>query len=144
VLLLERNLLHPGLPKQADQPISAGSPSDPRYRLATPALLPVGLLRAQYDSPALGVIVALVDIVALIPYLVLQFKGLGIIIEIAGYRDLLDARDLTRRGRADSSNAFGNQQTLWYHGTTVRCHPVPHHGPVASSSCVATSRVAPC
>ena len=39
----------------------------------------------KYDSPALGVLVALVDIVALIPYLVLQFKGLGIIVEVAGY-----------------------------------------------------------
>jgi solute:Na+ symporter, SSS family len=39
----------------------------------------------KYDSPTLGVIVSLVDIVALIPYLVLQFKGLGIIVEIAGY-----------------------------------------------------------
>ena len=39
----------------------------------------------KYDSPSLGVIVALVDIVALIPYLVLQFKGLGIIVEVAGY-----------------------------------------------------------
>jgi SSS family solute:Na+ symporter len=39
----------------------------------------------KYDSPALGVLVALVDIVALIPYLVLQFKGLGIIVDIAGY-----------------------------------------------------------
>jgi SSS family solute:Na+ symporter len=39
----------------------------------------------KYDSPALGVVVALVGIVALIPYLVLQFKGLGIIVEIAGY-----------------------------------------------------------
>jgi solute:Na+ symporter, SSS family len=39
----------------------------------------------KYDSQALGVLVALVDIVALIPYLVLQFKGLGIIVEIAGY-----------------------------------------------------------
>ncbi len=39
----------------------------------------------KYDSPTLGVIVALVDIVALIPYLVLQFKGLGIIVDIAGY-----------------------------------------------------------
>ena len=36
-------------------------------------------------AAALGVIVALVGIVALIPYLVLQFKGLGIIVEIAGY-----------------------------------------------------------
>ncbi len=39
----------------------------------------------KYDSQTLGVLVALVDIVALIPYLVLQFKGLGIIVEIAGY-----------------------------------------------------------
>jgi SSS family solute:Na+ symporter len=39
----------------------------------------------KYDSPTLGIIVTLVDIVALIPYLVLQFKGLGIIVEIAGY-----------------------------------------------------------
>ncbi|MDR3423056.1 MAG: sodium:solute symporter family protein [Xanthobacteraceae bacterium] len=39
----------------------------------------------KYDSPALGILVSLVGIVALIPYLVLQFKGLGIIVEIAGY-----------------------------------------------------------
>ncbi len=39
----------------------------------------------KYDSPALGVLVAVVDIVALIPYLVLQFKGLGIIVDVAGY-----------------------------------------------------------
>jgi len=39
----------------------------------------------KYDSSTLGVIVALVDIAALIPYLVLQLKGLGIIVEIAGY-----------------------------------------------------------
>jgi solute:Na+ symporter, SSS family len=39
----------------------------------------------KYDSQTLGVIVSLVDIVALIPYLVLQLKGLGIIVEIAGY-----------------------------------------------------------
>jgi solute:Na+ symporter, SSS family len=39
----------------------------------------------KYDSPALGIIVSLVGIVALIPYLVLQFKGLGIIVEVAGY-----------------------------------------------------------
>jgi len=39
----------------------------------------------KYNSPALGVLVSLVGIVALIPYLVLQFKGLGIIVEIAGY-----------------------------------------------------------
>jgi SSS family solute:Na+ symporter len=39
----------------------------------------------KYDSPALGILITLVDIVALIPYLVLQFKGLGIIVEVAGY-----------------------------------------------------------
>jgi solute:Na+ symporter, SSS family len=37
----------------------------------------------KYDSPALGVLVAVVGIVALIPYLVLQFKGLGIIVDAA-------------------------------------------------------------
>lgn len=34
----------------------------------------------KYDSPALGIIVALVGVVALIPYMVLQLKGLGIIV----------------------------------------------------------------
>ncbi len=38
---------------------------------------------AKYASPALGVIVALVGVVALIPYMVLQFKGLGIIVATA-------------------------------------------------------------
>src|ERR1700759_1705182 len=39
----------------------------------------------KYDSPALGVLVAIVGIVALIPYLVLQLKGLGIIVDAAAY-----------------------------------------------------------
>jgi solute:Na+ symporter, SSS family len=39
----------------------------------------------KYDSPALGILVALVGIVALIPYLVLQLKGLGIIVGAASY-----------------------------------------------------------
>jgi SSS family solute:Na+ symporter len=39
----------------------------------------------KYDSPALGVLVAVVGIVALIPYLVLQLKGLGIIVGAAAY-----------------------------------------------------------
>ncbi len=39
----------------------------------------------KYDSPALGVLVAVVGIVALIPYLVLQLKGLGIIVDTAAY-----------------------------------------------------------
>ena len=39
----------------------------------------------KYDSPALGVLVSLVGLVALIPYLVLQLKGLGIIVSAASY-----------------------------------------------------------
>ena len=39
----------------------------------------------KYESPALGMLVALVGIVALVPYLVLQFKGLGIIVSTASY-----------------------------------------------------------
>jgi SSS family solute:Na+ symporter len=39
----------------------------------------------KYDSPALGVLVAIVGVVALVPYLVLQFKGLGIIVAVASY-----------------------------------------------------------
>lgn len=41
--------------------------------------------RTRYASPSLGVLVAVVDIIALIPYLVLQFKGLGIIVHAASY-----------------------------------------------------------
>jgi SSS family solute:Na+ symporter len=37
----------------------------------------------KYRSPTLGVLVALVGVVALVPYLVLQFKGLGIIVSTA-------------------------------------------------------------
>lgn len=39
----------------------------------------------KYDSPPLGILVAVVGVVALIPYLVLQFKGLGIIVDAAAY-----------------------------------------------------------
>ncbi len=39
----------------------------------------------KYDSPALGVLVAVVGVVALLPYLVLQLKGLGIIMSVASY-----------------------------------------------------------
>ncbi|MEE3502141.1 sodium:solute symporter [Acidiphilium acidophilum] len=42
-------------------------------------------LAHKYDSKALGVIVSIVDIIALIPYLVLQLTGLGIIVTAAGY-----------------------------------------------------------
>ncbi|AZB42721.1 sodium:solute symporter family protein [Bacillus sp. FJAT-42376] len=40
---------------------------------------------SKYKSPALGIFVSLVGIVALIPYLVLQLKGLGIIVSEASY-----------------------------------------------------------
>lgn len=39
----------------------------------------------KYNSPALGILVAVVGIVALVPYLVLQLKGLGIIVDAAAY-----------------------------------------------------------
>jgi SSS family solute:Na+ symporter len=45
----------------------------------------------KYDSPMLGVVVSLVGVVALMPYLVLQFKGLGIIVEAAGYGAIASA-----------------------------------------------------
>ncbi|MGG6437716.1 sodium:solute symporter [Saccharococcus caldoxylosilyticus] len=40
---------------------------------------------SKYNSPLLGVLVSLVGVVALIPYLVLQLKGLGIIVSEASY-----------------------------------------------------------
>src|SRR5690348_355752 len=40
---------------------------------------------AKYESRALGVLVAVVSVAALIPYLVLQLKGLGIIVSEASY-----------------------------------------------------------
>ncbi|HEY6193963.1 MAG TPA: sodium:solute symporter [Candidatus Eisenbacteria bacterium] len=43
---------------------------------------------SKYQSPALGVLVSLVSVTALIPYLVLQLKGLGIIISEMSYGSL--------------------------------------------------------
>ncbi|MFD4841373.1 sodium:solute symporter [Achromobacter sp. NPDC058515] len=43
---------------------------------------------AKYRSPALGVLVAVVGFIALMPYLVLQLKGLGIIVSVASYSAL--------------------------------------------------------
>lgn len=40
---------------------------------------------SKYDSPALGILVALVSVAACVPYLVLQLKGLGIIVSEASY-----------------------------------------------------------
>ncbi|RVU14501.1 sodium:solute symporter family protein [Streptomyces antnestii] len=40
---------------------------------------------AKFSSPLLGSLVALVGVIAMIPYLVLQLKGLGIIVSVASY-----------------------------------------------------------
>lgn len=40
---------------------------------------------AKYKSPLLGVLVALIGVVSMIPYIVLQLKGLGIIVAEASY-----------------------------------------------------------
>ncbi|PUB09654.1 sodium:solute symporter [Paenisporosarcina sp. OV554] len=40
---------------------------------------------SKYKSPALGILVAIVGCVALVPYIVIQFKGLGIIVSQASY-----------------------------------------------------------
>ena len=56
----------------------------------------------KYDSPWLGILVAVIGVVALVPYLVLQFKGLGIIVTVASYgSDLFDGGDLDRRRDGD-------------------------------------------
>ena len=60
-------------------------PRDLALRQGRAAAHPAGLLRPQIRSPALGVLVALVGVVALVPYMVLQLKGLGIIVGTASY-----------------------------------------------------------
>lgn len=40
---------------------------------------------SKYNSPLLGVLVSLVGVVAMVPYMVLQLKGLGIIVSEASY-----------------------------------------------------------
>jgi SSS family solute:Na+ symporter len=56
-----------------------------RYAKAHRLVSQPHFLASKYASPALGVLVALVDVTALIPYLVLQFKGLGIIVSTTSY-----------------------------------------------------------
>jgi solute:Na+ symporter, SSS family len=56
-----------------------------RYAKQNNLLSQPDFFAAKYNSPALGIMVALVGIVALIPYLVLQLKGLGIIVNTASY-----------------------------------------------------------
>lgn len=40
---------------------------------------------SKYNSSALGIIVAVVGVLAMVPYIILQFKGLGIIVSLASY-----------------------------------------------------------
>jgi SSS family solute:Na+ symporter len=56
-----------------------------RYAKDKQLLSQPDFLASKYNSPALGILAAVVGIVALIPYLVLQLKGLGIIVNIASY-----------------------------------------------------------
>ncbi|GAB0119643.1 sodium:solute symporter family protein [Acidisoma sp. 7E03] len=56
-----------------------------RYARARHLVSQPDFFAAKFQSPGLGLLVALVGIVALIPYLVLQFTGLGIIVEVASY-----------------------------------------------------------
>jgi solute:Na+ symporter, SSS family len=56
-----------------------------RYAKAHRLVSQPHFLASKYASPALGVLVAIVGVTALIPYLVLQLKGLGIIVSVASY-----------------------------------------------------------
>lgn len=46
---------------------------------------------SKYNSPILGILVAAVGVIAIIPYLILQFKGLGIIVSEASYGSISPA-----------------------------------------------------
>lgn len=56
-----------------------------RYANANRLVSQPHFLSSKYASPSLGVLVAIVDVIALVPYLVLQFKGLGIIVATTSY-----------------------------------------------------------
>ncbi len=56
-----------------------------RYARAHHLISQPHYFRHRYDSPVLGGLVALVGVVALIPYMVLQLKGLGIIVSTSSY-----------------------------------------------------------
>ena len=54
-----------------------------RYAQAKKLVSQADFFAVKYDSRALGVVVAVVSVAALVPYLVLQLKGLGIIVSEA-------------------------------------------------------------
>ncbi|MEO8945224.1 MAG: sodium:solute symporter family protein [Gemmatimonadaceae bacterium] len=54
-----------------------------RFAQGRPLVSQADFFAVKYDSPTLGVVVAIVGVAALVPYLVLQLKGLGIIVSEA-------------------------------------------------------------
>ena len=56
-----------------------------RYARAEGVVSQAGFFARKYDSRALGLLVTIVGIIALVPYLVLQLKGLGIIVSTSSY-----------------------------------------------------------
>ncbi|MGA9836135.1 MAG: sodium:solute symporter [Gemmatimonadaceae bacterium] len=56
-----------------------------RYARANGLVSQADFFASKYESPAFGALVGLVSVVALVPYLVLQLKGLGIIVSEASY-----------------------------------------------------------
>jgi SSS family solute:Na+ symporter len=56
-----------------------------RYAKAERLLSQPDFFARKYGSAGLGILVAMVGVVAMIPYLVLQLKGLGIIVQTASY-----------------------------------------------------------
>jgi SSS family solute:Na+ symporter len=56
-----------------------------RYAKANRLVSQPHFFASKFASPALGVLVAIVGVIALVPYLVLQFKGLGIIVATTSY-----------------------------------------------------------
>lgn len=75
-------------PVEQDADDQAGDEEDGRPPVGRGVALQAGsgedgdFFVAKYDSPLLGALVALVGVVAMVPYLVLQLKGLGIIVSV--------------------------------------------------------------
>ncbi|MDY0746880.1 hypothetical protein SNE35_20375 [Paucibacter sp. R3-3] len=56
-----------------------------RFARAHGALTQAEVFAKAYGSPALGLVVSVVALVALLPYLIVQLKGLGIIVQLTSY-----------------------------------------------------------
>ena len=62
-----------------------------RYARARRLVSQADFFVVKYDSRALGILVSMVGVAALVPYLVLQLKGLGIIVSEASYGSISPA-----------------------------------------------------